>query len=101
MRVLIDDADVTILETRRKRLPLSILLLVRKTQISWRVGSAQATVPVAPVWPNVPGEAISLKSFHTSEFVRPQPNPQGALRNGFWFVVMVLTQAGLKRRLFA
>ena len=42
-------AAQTRFETRLKRLPLSTRLFVKITQRSWRVGSAQATVPVAPV----------------------------------------------------
>ncbi len=51
--------------------------VVRITHNNSRCGSAQATVPLAPLWPKVRSEDKSPKAFHAEDVRSPQPKPQG------------------------
>ena len=54
-------AALTALATRPNRLPDATIWLVSTTQTNCCSGSAQAAVPVAPMWPKVEGEHSSPK----------------------------------------
>jgi hypothetical protein len=91
-------AALTAFETTRSKRPPSSPdgRVVRMTQTSFFSGSAQATVPVAPLCPKVRGEHRSPKYDHTREVANPHPRPHGAPTCAFWSRVIAATVAGLK-----
>jgi len=57
--------------------------VVRITHNSSRCGSAQATVPLAPLWPKVRSEDNSPKAFHSEDIRNPPAQTPGMFQRQY------------------
>src|SRR5262249_55248625 len=64
---------------------------VSTTQMVSLAGSAQQSVPVEPVWPNVRSEHPGLPD----SLPTPNPNPRGTNPAGLWFLIISRAVSGL------